>query len=96
MEAYYKERDKMLSTLTPDQFKIWEDFNNRITYDEAFYRELAEIERLAYGAEYTKLKEERDELLKLTKDANAVSNDPTLFSNAYLVRIKDIDVQLIS
>lgn len=94
MEAYYKERDKMLSTLTPDQFKIWEDFNNRITYDEAFYRELAEIERVAYGAEYTKLKEERDELLKLTKDANAVSNDPTLFSNAYLVRIKDIDVQL--
>ena len=92
--AFEKEKQLMQATLTPEQYKSWEEFNTRTVYADEFYQLLNSIERSWYGDYYARLKEERDELLKLTKDVNENYNDNTLFSNTYLERIKALDEEM--
>ncbi len=92
--AFEKEKQLMQATLTPEQYNAWEEFNTRTVYADEFYQLLNSIERSWYGNYYARLKEERDELLKLTKDVNENYNDNTLFSNPYLERIKALDEEM--
>ena len=93
-DAFEAEMAKMQATLTKEQFEIWQEFNTRTVYDEAFYKKLEQIERSWYGEKYEALRKERNELLRLTRDINEAYTDETLFSNSYLERIKDIDVEM--
>lgn len=90
---YAKLWRKKKQQLSPTDFKKWESRTTDTIYTQEFYDELAEIESKDTTAEYEKLKEEKNELLKPYRKSNLEVNVDQL-PEAIIVRIKELDEQM--
>ena len=93
-ESFNKENERMLETLSPEEYRKWYKRNTRIEYSQEFWDTLNNIERAEQTDEYNELMEYRRQLERLFRNADSFEIDQERMSADIKHTLELIDLKL--